>query len=788
VIEDIFFSSPEILWAVPAIVLLGLVYLRRSRDRILVISRILVLCLIAIALANPYVVATHTVESSRPSITFLDDQTDSMEVFDTSTADRLSQRFPDSQMRTITGNSTPLGDRILQYASQGSAVVLVSDGYSNKGRPLNEAVGLAKASNTTVFAISMVPDKVDASVTLEGTNTAVMGGDYPFTAVVRCSGPYDGTLNVFADDQVIYSGRVTTNSSSSIKISQRFSTMGTHVLRAAISSDLQPINNEYQKAVYVVPKPSVLLVPGGQSPLSTVMSGMYDLKSEESLPPSQNYRDYKAVVLDDQPYSLGLNALRDYVRDGGGLVVVGGQNSYELGGYLNTSFEQALPVRAVPSTFEGGKTLILVLDISFSLMGTRAADGTPLLDYEKSLAIELLKSPDFQDYRVGVVVFGTKAYVVSVPVPLSRSEAVIEERIASLSPTGLENSYLDSGLQLAWDMLNESTGKGEVIVLSDGNLWNYEDVFMHSSRLIREMNATTRLVQVQAFPDARGRFPELAAETGADISLLTYPSSITTRVEEAPPVNETKPQAPQTGYAIAVVNQNHYITTGLGLNTTINGFNDVTPRPGAQRLVAMEDGKPVLTTWRYGLGRVAALSTDDGTSWAPQLYTAESSKLISAMVNWAVGDPRPEENRIDAEDGWLGTPLEIDITSATRPSLGPGVSVEKTGEDRYTAMLNPAAVGIYYLGDYGIAVNYPLEYRDVGFNPDLSRIIMANGGRVFTESEAYDSLIDEARRSSERTVQERTSRRDLLLLAALMIFLGEVVGRRLREIKRRSRR
>jgi hypothetical protein len=222
VIEDIFFSSPEILWAVPAIVLLGLVNLRRSRDRILVISRILVLCLIAIALANPYVVATHTVESSRPSITFLDDQTDSMEVFDTSTADRLSQRFPDSQMRTITGNSTPWGDRILQYASQGSAVVLVSDGYSNKGRPLNEAVGLAKASNTTVFAISMVPDKVDASVTLEGTNTAVMGGDYPFTAVVRCSGPYDGTLNVFADDQVIYSGRVTTNSSSSIKISQRF--------------------------------------------------------------------------------------------------------------------------------------------------------------------------------------------------------------------------------------------------------------------------------------------------------------------------------------------------------------------------------------------------------------------------------------------------------------------------------------------------------------------------------------------------------------------------------------
>ena len=54
-----------------------------------------------------------------------------------------------------------------------------------------------------------------------------------------------------------------------------------------------------------------------------------------------------------------------------------------------------------------------------------------------------------------------------------------------------------------------------------------------------------------------------------------------------------------------MVNKNHYITADLDLNATITGFNDVTPKPGSQRLVAMADGKPVLTVWRYGLGRVA---------------------------------------------------------------------------------------------------------------------------------------------------------------------------------------
>ena len=52
---------------------------------------------------------------------------------------------------------------------------------------------------------------------------------------------------------------------------------------------------------------------------------------------------------------------------------------------------------------------------------------------------------------------------------------------------------------------------------------------------------------------------------------------------------------------------------------------------------------------------------------------------------------------------------------------------------------------------------------------------MANGGRVLTEKEAGLSLIEEARMKNQRTVQDRVSKRDLLLLAALIIFLAEVI-------------
>ena len=782
-ILDLYFARPELLWAIPLILLLGAVIIRkRAKNRLFAVSRLLAFCLIIAAFANPYFVELHTVQSEKPSITILDDRTGSMGIFDPDVAARV-KNFVDAPARTFSGDATPLGDRIMQYALPGSTLLLVTDGYSNSGRSLADALALARASNTTTFALSLAPQRDDAGVEISGTNTAVLAGDYPFRVLVRSSRNYQGPLFVFADDKLIYSDTIVANTSASIKISHSFLETGNHILRATIAPDGQPINDNYQKAVYVVPKPEVLLISSGNSPLATNLNDLYKLTLVSELP--DQLKGYKAVVLDDIRYNSNLGPLQDYVREGGGLVVVGGEDAYDLGDYRNSSLEEILPVRSTPSIFEGGKTLIFVMDISFSLLSTRAGDGTPLLDYEKALAVELLKSPHFQDYKVGLIVFGSKAYDVQDPIPLSRAENVLRERITSLAPTGTENSYLDSGLELAWDMLNVSGGQGELVILSDGNLYNYPEVVARSVALLSQMNVTTRLVQVQAFPGATGRFDYLAAQTGSDYSVFVYPDSLTTTMQE-PPLETPAEKSSLSGYAVNVVNKNHYITADLNLNATVTGFNDVTPRSGAQRLAALPDGKSVLTVWRYGLGRVAALTVDDGRVWAGGLYASPSSQMISSTVNWAVGDPRPQDDRVEADDGWQGTPLSVTISSNARPSL-PDADVEKVGDNRYVATFMPNSSGIYYIGSYGLAVNYPLEYRDIGLNPELSRLIMANGGKVFSEDEARQSLVVEAGRVSQRTVQERLSRRDLLLLLALLVFLAEILYRKMEEMRRRGR-
>jgi uncharacterized membrane protein len=781
-IEDLYFARPELLWALAPILLLGAIYVRRSRNRLFAATRLLAFCLIIAAAANPYFVQTHTVSSSQPSITILDDKTASMDIFDPAIAERI-RGWTDAPVRSFSGETTPLGDKIVQHAIPGGSILLISDGYSNSGRPLADSLALARASNATTFALSLFPEKDDSSVEISGTNTGVLAGDYPFRVTVRSARGYNGSLSVFADEQLIYSDRVSSNASASIKISHSFLTTGNHILRASIDPDGQPINDNYQKAVYVVPKPEVLLVTNISSPLAVSLKDLYRLTVSSELP--QSLDGYKAVVLDDVPYRSHLDRLGEYVREGGGLVVVGGENSYDLGGYSNSGLERFLPVRSVPSLFEGGKTLAIVLDISFSLLTARTRDGTSLLDYEKALAVELLKSPHLQDYKVGLIVFGTRAYNVLDPVPLSRSRQIMSERIMALGPAGTENSHLDRGLELAWDMLNASGGQGELLVLSDGNLYNYPEVMERSSQLLRQMNVDTRLIQVQAFPGMTGKFYDLAAQTGSNFTQFVYPDSLTTSLEGAG-LEETISPEQMAAYTATTVNKNHYITTGLDLNASLTGFNDVTPKPGAERLVALADGKPILTVWRYGLGRVAALTADNGNIWAGSLYSRESSAVISSTLNWAIGDPRPEKGRVEADDGWQGTPLSVTINSDARPVI-PGAEVEKAGDNRYTATFTPNSSGIYYIGSYGLAVNYPLEFRDVGYNPELPNLIMAAGGAVFSEEEAKRSLLEEARAASSRTVQERLSRRDALLIVALLIFLSEIIYRKVSEIKRRGR-
>jgi hypothetical protein len=247
-------------------------------------------------------------------------------------------------------------------------------------------------------------------------------------------------------------------------------------------------------------------------------------------------------------------------------------------------------------------------------------------------------------------------------------------------------------------------------------------------------------------------------------------------------------------FPLIELNSKHFITKNIDIEGSVTGYNDVTPKAGADRLIITSTGKPILTTWRYGLGRVAAITTDDGLGgnnmWATELYSGNNSKLISSTVNWAIGNPIEKSGAVvEAPDTWYGTPSTIELTMYDEgiPTLkldGETLDLSLTGTNVYEAVIEPEPIGMHYLSGYPVAVNYALEYQNMGLNEDILALVKANGGTIYKSvSAARSGIFEEAQTNSEKLVKDTVSQKIYFLLAALIIFLGEVTIRRIKEIK-----
>src|SRR3989338_10246865 len=94
-----------------------------------------------------------------------------------------------------------------------------------------------------------------------------------------------------------------------------------------------------------------------------------------------------------------VDKLIEFVTDGNGLLVVGGKNSFDKGGYKGSLFESLLPVFvAKPGKKEGEVNVMIAIDISGST-GQESGDATAV-DIEKGLAISVFRNLR-RDNRVG---------------------------------------------------------------------------------------------------------------------------------------------------------------------------------------------------------------------------------------------------------------------------------------------------------------------------------------------------------------------------------------------------
>jgi uncharacterized membrane protein len=312
---------------------------------------------------------------------------------------------------------------------------------------------------------------------------------------------------------------------------------------------------------------------------------------------------------------------------GGGFMLLGGENSFGVGGYFRSPIEQMLPVRMEHNDREELPTvaLLVVLDRSGSMSAqVGGLTKIALADQGAAMALNVLSPRDY----FGVLAVDTRAHVVA---PLARhgaKEPIVQKILAITAGGG--GIYIYTSLAESFQALRDVNARiKHVILFSDaadaeeksaGEQPDGAPGSGNSFDLVSAMVAakiTTSVVALGTEQDKDTVFLRQLAERGQGRFYLTSDATTLPQIFSTETMKVTQSSIVEEP-TLAVPVRPSPITAGIdwAQSPLLLGYNAAKPKPNAEVLLATERGEPLLATWRYGLGQAAAFTSDAKARWA----------------------------------------------------------------------------------------------------------------------------------------------------------------------------
>ncbi|MCH6544421.1 MAG: VWA domain-containing protein [Deltaproteobacteria bacterium] len=698
-------------------------------------------------------------------------------------------------------------------------ILLVSDGNENRGK-VSTLIPLLRSHGVQVWAYPVsffqgrnevyvkdlvLPHRVDSAETFEVRGAIESLRD----ATVRIQLMRDGVIRRETE--------VTLKPGTNwISFREVLRERGNHTLELLVESrqDTLAENNLLQGVIEVKGPPRILYLHSPENTQRFMARALkvqgYEvvetsgLRARLSLP---ELSAFDLLVLDNLPaYRLSqakMEVIENYVKNlGGGLIVIGGPKSYGAGGYYRTPLERVLPVdMRPPARLELPQVaLLFVLDKSGSM--SEGERGATKLDLAKAAAIasaELLNPSD----EVGILAFDAEWQWV---IPFTRVERGewIAERIASLQSDGGTDLY-KAMVEAQRAFSGKEAAIKHVLVLSDG-LTDKSDFRALVKKLADE---STTVSTVSVGSDADHALMAQIARIGkgrgyATIDPRTIPQIFTTETllisQDLLVEKVVQPKVIQGSGPMRGLSPNEI--------PAVQGYVLTHPKPIAEIHMKVGDD-PLLISWRYGLGRVVAFTSDLTGRWGRDWVKWEDfPRWVSQLARSAM--KRVSENRVQTEFRQEGEEIrtQVDFFSADgrfmnqlRPK-GILTGPEKTSQERsfyqvapgrYETRFTAPKSGTYFLtifeqGEKGDAASvattvpyvapYSKEYREVRPNTTLlSHLAEQTGGEILRPESLREGLerLFTPRKTSRQSAQETWW---ALSGLGLFFFLGDLALRR----------
>jgi len=847
--------------------------LARSRRWLSSSIRTIIIVLLAMSLARP----TWVQQSESVTVTVVSDASRSLPISEKLRASALVQellrgpgKMPDDRVAgvTLAATAQPVahphsesiidldvfdGDRQATDLAAGleqalsllpsdtaNRMVLISDGNQTRGNVL-EVADIARANG---IPIDVVPIRYefDNEVLIDSLKVptrARLGQTIDLKVFIRSQRSTSGSLVILENDAPI----VLDPSSGSTRVEVdlpagptvlsfpiSLETGGAHRFEAIFtpddsSSDGLVENNLGTGITFVTGEGRILLVEGADGEGASFERAMKQagietiVRSPEALGAGLAYLNgFDAIVLADVPrWSISNeidSGLRAYVHDlGGGLLMIGGVNSFGAGGWIDSETSKVLPLRLDPpeerQMVRGALALIM--------HSTELPRANYWSQQTAIAAIEALTSLDY----AGIITFNYGSTGPSIngaswayPMQVVGNKQGAIAAAKSMSVGDMPD--FQAPFELAFRGLEDlPAGQKHVIVISDG------DPSQPSQELIdsyadADITVTTIMFAGHGTALHRQTMRAIASFTGGRFYNEPSPKELPkifnkeASVVSRSLINEGAFQ-PLVNYSVSGPTKT--ITEVPG----IRGFILTVPREGglAQVPITIPTNKgedPLYAYWNHGLGKSIAFTSDLTGRWGGAWTDwAGFQRFWEQSIRWAMrpgspsnvlvrtrveGDRAIVEMDASGEDSgfvnFLKTEAKVllpdsEVTELELEQIGPGryrgeYALEKAGS--YLVNIAFPMVGadgqtVTQNVQGAVSVPYAKEFQLTQDNAALLRTIAERtGGRIIELDDQPDS-IDLFEKIDLETPLAPKRVWDLLAIIAASIFLLDVAVRRL---------
>jgi uncharacterized membrane protein len=620
--------------------------------------------------------------------------------------------------------------------SKDSTILLVSDGFNTDGESYQKLLESAQVANTAIYALELERFLDDASVIIEGPDKAYASSSSTYVISVLGNNKLPGKLEIYYNGKL---ERTDTQYDKPIVLSKQI-TQDSTIEARLIVEDLEPKNNQYFKSTRVIQKP-IVAYQGNNERLEAYLEQLFTLQKIQSHSLTQFSEQTTAVILSNQePTAINMDIISDFVADGNGLAVIGGNRAYDFGGYDASELGHILPVMKGKAGDRSQAIIVIVIDISASTDTVfSSTSANKAIEIQKAIAYNLVEQLS-DESMVGVIAFNTDAYLVHELSPLKSNRNEILQKIARIQMQG--GTRIHVGLSAAYELLQNQYGSSSVIFISDGQLGGSNDgpKTRDVSKVLAQNGIVVYTVGVGS-QVADGVMRQIAKDTGG---IYLTPSE-TERLSIK--FGDTK-QSPSTksDFGLYISDETHPITLGLSApQSRFENTNVVLPKPGSDILLINDKGDPTLVTWNYGIGRVGSwMAFNREEEYGAVLGT--DSIIFSRYLSWVVGDPeRKNPPLLAISDTELGKDAKVIASAKSIEELAQklGVSSEelrtlnlqKVGETELIGFVKTSEVGFTTIFGRTFATNYPLEYKQIGQNDVLRKLAIASGGEYLKKEE-----------------------------------------------------